>query len=301
MPSASHVPDPRLPAHPIHQVPSSDGVTIALHDLGGDGPRLLLCHPTGFLGMTWAPLAAELASVAHAWAIDFRGHGDSTSPASRDFSWAGMADDVLAVVDHLGIGDDGPGQLRGAGHSMGGAALLLAEERRPGTFGSLWLYEPIAFPRAEGTEGQPTGRHPLAAAARRRRPWFPDRESAYVNFSTKPPLDTLAAAALRAYVDHGLRDHPEDDAVELKCSPDTEARVFEGGHRHTAFDQLGKVRCPVTVAAGGDSAPPAKLAALIVEALPEGRLEPHPDLTHFGPMEDPTAMAFAARSALGLG
>jgi pimeloyl-ACP methyl ester carboxylesterase len=297
MPSASHVPDPQLQANPVHQVPSSDGVTIALHDLGGDGPPLLLCHPTGFLGMTWAPLAAELASVAHAWALDFRGHGDSTSPASRDFSWAGMADDVLAVVDHLGLGDVGHGQLRGVGHSMGGAALLLAEERRLGTFASLWLYEPIVFPPAEGA---PTSHNPLVAAALRRRPWFPDRESAYANFWTKPPLDTLAPAALRAYVDHGLRDHPEDDAVELKCSPDTEARVFEGGHGHTGFDELGEIRCPVTVAVGGDGAPPAHVAPLVAEALPEGRLERHPDLTHFGPMEDPAGMAAAVRAALDL-
>ena len=55
---------------PVRQIPSSGGVTVALHDLGGDGPPVLLCHPTGFLGMTWAPLAAELADVAHCWALD---------------------------------------------------------------------------------------------------------------------------------------------------------------------------------------------------------------------------------------
>ena len=279
---------------PVRQVPSTDGVSLALHDLGGDGPALLLCHPTGFLGMTWAPLATALADVAHCWALDFRGHGDSTSPASLDFSWTGMCDDVLAVVDDLGLTD-----VRAAGHSMGGAALVMAEQRRPGTFAGLWLYEPIIFPPAEG--GGPTGGNPLAAGARRRRPWFPDREAAYANFSAKPPLNVLAPEALRAYVDHGLRARSDDDAVELKCSPDVEARVFEGSLGHQTFSRLPEVRCPVTVAISGDPVGPAQAAPLIADALPAGRLERHPQLTHFGPMEDPDGMAAAVRAALAPG
>ena len=278
---------------PVRQVPSTDGVTLALHDLGGNGRPLLLCHPTGFLGMTWAPLAAGLADVAHAWALDFRGHGDSTAPASGDLSWSGMADDVLAVVDALGLTD-----VRAAGHSMGGAALVMAELRRPGTFARLWLYEPIIFPPAEG--GPPAG-NPLAEGARRRRPWFPDREAAYANFASKPPLNVLAPEALRAYVDHGLRSRPDGDAVELKCPPDVEARVFEGGAGHATFTHLGAVRCPVTVAVSGEALGPAQAAPLVAERLPAGRLERHPELTHFGPMEDPAAMAAAVRAALQLG
>lgn len=276
---------------PVRQVPSTDGVTLALHDLGGDGPPLLLCHPTGFLAMTWAPLAAALSDVAHSWALDFRGHGDSTSPASLDFAWVGMADDVLAVVDALGLAG-----VRAAGHSMGGAALLMAEQRRPGTFSRLWLYEPIVFPPVEGGGGS----NPLVEGARRRRPWFPDREAAYANFASKPPLDTLAPEALRAYVDHGLRDRPDDDAVELKCTPDTEARVFAGGATHPTFAHLDEVRCPVTVAVSGDRAGPAQIAPRIADALPSGRLERHPTLTHFGPMEDPERMAAAVSAALDL-
>ena len=281
------VPPPALP------VPSTDGVTLALHDLGGDGPPVLMCHPTGFLGMTWAPMASEMAAVAHCWAVDFRGHGESTSPASGDFSWVGMADDVLSVVDALGLGG-----VRGVGHSMGGAALLLAEQMRPGTFRALWVFEPIVYPPVEGGAGRP---NPLAEAARRRRPWFSDREAAYANFASKPPLSTLAPAALRAYVDFGLRQTGDGDAVELACAPETEAAVFDNGHGHPTFARLGEVGCPVVVAASGEVAGPAQLAAVIADALPRGTLERHPELSHFGPMEDPAAMAAAARAALDLG
>ena len=285
---------------PARRVPSTDGVTVALHDLGGAGPPVLFCHPTGFLGLTWQPLAAALAGVAHAWALDFRGHGDATSPASGDFSWVGMADDVLAVVDDLRAAGRPVDGLRAAGHSMGGAALLMAEQRRPGTFGRLWLFEPIVLPPvADGPS--PVRSNPLAEAAARRRPWFPDREAAYANFSAKPPLSVLAPEALRAYVDHGLREVPGDGAVELKCAPDVEARVFRGSSGHATFDRLDQVRCPVTVAVGGDADGPARLAPLMVERLPQGRLEVHTELSHFGPMEDPAGMALAVRAALDLG
>jgi pimeloyl-ACP methyl ester carboxylesterase len=277
---------------PIHHVPSTDGVTLALIDLGGDGPPALFCHPTGFHGMIWAPVAAELSGLAHSWAVDFRGHGDSETPESMDFSWERMADDVLAVVDHLGLSDAGA-----VGHSMGGAALVLAEQRRPGTFAALWLYEPIVHPRGEGF---PSGRNPLADGARRRRPWFPDRETALTNFAAKPPLKTLVPEALEAYVDHGLRPVPGGDAVELKCTPEVEAVVFEEGLRQDTFAHLDEVKIPVTVAASGDSTGAARLAPLVAAALPQGRLELHAELSHFGPMEDPAGIAAAIAAALGL-
>jgi pimeloyl-ACP methyl ester carboxylesterase len=278
----------------IQQVRSTDGVTLALIDLGGDGQPLLFCHPTGFHGMIWAPLAAHLAEVAHSWAVDFRGHGDSSVPASMDFAWDRMVDDVLAVIDHLGTTD-----VKAVGHSMGGAALLAAEMRRPGTFAGLWLYEPIVFPRTKGVSAA----NPIAAAARRRRRWFPDREAAYANFAAKPPLDSLDPDALRVYVDHGLRachTADADRAVELKCPPEVEALVFENGADAGTFDRLAEVRIPVTVAASVDGGGPAKVAPLIADALPHGRLERLPQLTHFGPMEDPAGIAAAIRADLVL-
>src|SRR5690349_20798784 len=109
-------------------VTSTQGVELALHDLGGDGPPILFAHATGFCGPIWGPVAEHLADH-RGWALDFRCHGRSTRPLDDDLSWRGTGDDVLAVVDALGLVD-----LVGVGHSMGGAALLLAEQRRPGTF-----------------------------------------------------------------------------------------------------------------------------------------------------------------------
>jgi len=281
----SPVTPPTPPSEPAaHRVASSDGVSLAVHDLGGDGPPLLLCHPTGFHGLTWSPVGWHLADRFHCWALDFRGHGDSTLPASDDLSWRGMADDVLAVVELIGGGDE---PLLGVGHSMGGAALVLAEQAHPGTWAALWCYEPIVFPRPEG---RVLPGNVLAESARRRRAVFPSRDAAFANYHAKPPLNRFTSEALHAYVDHGFRSRP-DGSVELKCAPETEARIFEAGLDNGAFAGLGQVACPTTVAASGDGAPPAQMAALVSSSLGNGSLRRFPELTHFGPMEDPVTIA----------
>lgn len=275
-------------------VESTDGVTVALHDLGGTGARALFCHPTGFHGMVWAPLAAALSDVVHGWALDFRGHGDSTLPETGDIGWAGMGEDVVAVVDRLGA--EGP--LYGIGHSMGGAALVLAEATRPGTFAALWLYEPIVFPPMGAVLPRA---NPMAEGARRRKAFFTDKAAALANYAGKPPLGILHPDALAAYVEHGFRATPDGDGVVLKCVPEVEAQVYENGPSNGAFGRLAEVKCPVVVAAGGDGAPPARMAPQVAEALPDGRVEHFPQLSHFGPMEDPEAVAAAIRVDLDLG
>ena len=81
------------------RVPSTDGVELELHDLGGDGPPLLIAHATGMCAGAYRPMLPILAARFHVWALDFRAHGDSTPPASGDLAWPGMAADVIAGKD----------------------------------------------------------------------------------------------------------------------------------------------------------------------------------------------------------
>lgn len=272
------------------RIPSTDDVDLAVHDLGGEGPDLLLAHATGFHGLVWEPLAASLSGF-HRWSVDLRAHGDSRRPADRPLEWEGFADDVLAVVDGLGL--DRP---YGVGHSKGGAALALAEQRRPGTFRALYLYEPVIMP-AEMLSDGPSTDNPLSAGARRRRATFASHDEAYENFAAKPPFDALDPDALRAYVRHGFA--PTDDGgVTLKCRPEDEAEVYAMGSAHRAFLELDRIGCPVTVAVGDTSSfGPAAFAGAIAAALPQGHLEQLPHLGHFGPLEAPAEIAFSVRRA----
>lgn len=277
---------------------------MALHDLGGHGPPLLLTHATGLCGPVWRPLARHLADRYHAYAPDLRGHGESVTPVGLDFNWDGFADDVLAVVDHLrehhGVHDP----LPAVGHSKGGAALLLAEQRRPGTFAQLYCFEPVVFPPMParpagddtGASGSGGGNH-LAEGALRRRATFPSFGDAYDNFAAKQPLNVLRADALEAYVHGGFR-REDDGSVTLRCRPGDEAQVYRMGANHDAFAHLTEVAVPVTIATGRtDPFGPAAVAPAIAERLPHGRLVVFEDLGHFGPLEDPDRVADSVAAA----
>ncbi len=273
---------------------SSGGVRLAVHELSGDDSLrpLLLCHATGFHARVWDSVAAEFPDR---WCLapDFRGFGDSTAPDDGVFDWRGFADDVLAVVDHYDLHD-----VQAIGHSKGGAALLVAELARPGTFDRLVCFEPIVFPAPGPDTPTPSagGPNPMAETARKRRDRFPSFEDAIDNYAAKPPMAALHPDALDDYVRHGFR--PEGDGVVLKAAPEHEARTYEMGPRLGVFEELRGVGCPALVCGSGDGAPPAQLAPMVAEQLPRGRFRRFDDLGHFGPLEDPAGFARAVRDYL---
>ena len=263
-------------------MPSADGVAIAAYELGGEGPALLVAHATGFLGPVYGPMADGLRDRFRVVALDFRGHGASTSPANGDFGWDRMALDLLAVVEHLG-----GGPISGFGHSLGGGVSLLAERERPGTFSSLFLYEPIVFPDDLVFDGP----NRMAGPARSRRGSFPSRAEALARYASRPPLSAMRPDVLAIYVRDGFVDQP-DGSVALACSPDDEARTFEAEIK-VRTSTIAGVAAAVTVAVGHDEEGPnpARLGSAIVAALPRAELLVCPELGHLGPFEDPPAVA----------
>ena len=255
--------------------------------MGGSGPDLLVCHATGFHGLAYRPLAQSLKERFTVWALDFRGHGSSGPAPGDDYAWSGMGADVAACTETIGAE-----RLYGFGHSMGGAALLLAERSQPGTFERLFLYEPIVLPR--GFFDQP-GNNPLSKGARNRREVFGSRAEALERYSSRSPLAVMRADALAAYVEGGFVDLP-DGRVRLACSAETEARTFEasGG---MPTEEASTIGVPATVAAGTvvtTASNPGVFASAIAEALPAGRFLSFENLSHFGPLEAPGVVAAAA-------
>jgi len=248
-----------------------------------------MAHATGFHGRVWEPIAHELQRHFHCWSIDLRAHGDSTAPTNRPLEWEGFADDIIAVVDAFGLD-----QPYGVGHSKGGAALLLAEQARPGMFRSLYLFEPVVM-TPEWAQGY-APENPLAVGARRRRDTFESFDAAFDNFASKLPFSQLDRVALRLYVDHGFSQNI-DGTVTLKCRPENEAEVYARGSAHQAFLSLESVRCPVTIALGAEDAIPAIFGRPIANALPNGSVDSHPGLGHFGPLEDPSRIAVSILNA----
>lgn len=268
-------------------VPSTDGVQIAVHDLGGTGSALLVSHATGFHGRCYLPLADELAAVAHSIAFDYRGHGDTERP-DGPIDWQAYGDDALAMASWLADHNGGP--IDAFGHSMGGACLLMAAHRRPELFRRIIAFEPIVFPPEGLSEAPPDAESPMVAGARRRRSSFPSYEAAIANYASKPPLNAFTPAALDAYVRFGFAQG--DSEVHLKCTPDTEAGTFATGGLHRTWDVLPEIATEVLVLAGVvQPMQPSRIAEGVAERLPNGRYLQRDDLDHFGPMTHPAEIA----------
>lgn len=282
------------------RVPSSGGVDVVVHELRPGPPppaaTVLLSHATGFHGRVWEPVAELLGERFRCVSLDYRGHGDTVAPPAWEVDWYGYGDDATAVAQAV----RNPAGLIGVGHSMGGAALLMAALHDPGLFRALVIYEPIVLP-PEGLRPGVT-ENPLANGARRRRAVFDSFDAAIANFASKPPLNTFTPAALRAYVLGGFRLE-EDGRVHLKCTPEHEALTFEASTGQDVWDRLGEIAVPVWVLSGRPHAlEPSMVAPQIAERLARAEYVEEDDLDHFGPMTHPEriadlVLAAAARTA----
>ena len=273
-------------------VPSTDGVKIAVHDLGGTGTALLVSHATGFHGCCYEPLAHALPQ-RHCIAFDYRGHGDTERP-DGPLDWQQYGDDAEAMAAWMAACNGGP--IDAFGHSMGGACLLMAAHRRPELFRCIVAFEPIVFPPpALPVDLQHST---LVQGARRRRATFPSYAAALANFAGKPPLNAFTTESLHAYVRYGFRQG-EDGQVHLKCSPTTEADTFAGGATHDTWNHLSSITTEVFVIAGCiQPGQPAGIAAHIAARLPHATYLQRDDLDHFGPMTHPSEIAAILTGAL---
>lgn len=119
-----------------------NGVLLACEAMGpADGPPLLLLHALGEDRTSWRAVAAGLA--ADGWrtlALDLRGHGESGHPGA--YAYESMRDDVLALLDALGID-----RVTLVAHSLGTVVASLVAMDRPGAVRRLVLEEgPLPFP-----------------------------------------------------------------------------------------------------------------------------------------------------------
>lgn len=266
----------------------SAGVSIALHDFGGQGPPLVISHATGFHARTYLPLIETLRTTFTVWGVDLRAHGHSPIPESASFVWHDFAGDLLAAIDEIRVqsGLTVTTPVVGFGHSMGGTTILLAEQMRPGTIAAAWLFEPIVFP-ADVTPRNSM----MAAAARKRRAEFPSRAAVLERYSSRPPLDKLRADALAAYVNDGFQN-TEDGTVTLRCQPIHEAMTFDGAKIEAT--SLADIAAPVLIAQGESVAgqpSAADFAPGTAAALANAEHCKYDHLGHFGPLEAPERVA----------
>jgi pimeloyl-ACP methyl ester carboxylesterase len=128
--------------HP--EPPESVGVWVSgpagnlyVRDGGTGGVPVVLVHSLAGNGGQWALQLDHLRRRRRAVSLDLRGHGESDPAEDGDYSIRGLAGDVEAVVDQLGLR-----RFVLAGHSLGSAVAVDYASRHPERVAGLLLVDP---------------------------------------------------------------------------------------------------------------------------------------------------------------
>lgn len=258
--------------HEIARVQSQDGTTIA-YDIAGTGPPVVLLHGLTGNRRHWAPVTDLLGESFTCVRIDARGHGESSKAA--DYGALGMAADVQAVVNELGI--DAPAVV---GHSLGGSTAAMFALTQPAR-AIVIVDQPLRF-------GDFAARvRPLAD--RLRGDGFTDAMLEFVEILQIDPLGGPARAELDAAIRAADRDVVLGVWAQLFASTDEELDA-------AIASALPHLRAPCLSLHG--SQPEDGYAEWLTGHAPHAEVEVWEGMGHFLHLVDPPRFASRMRAFL---
>ena len=123
-------------AHQTGKVRSGD-VNIFYRKLGNRAlTPILIVHGLSYFSYDWLEVAQALGSEREVLCMDMRGFGDSEWSRERDYSVPSMAQDIVAVLDHMAWK-----RAVLVGHSMGGRSTTYVAARHPARVAGLALID----------------------------------------------------------------------------------------------------------------------------------------------------------------
>jgi len=132
----------RAPALGTDAFCQANGARLHFVDWGGQGPPLILLAGFGDTARAFDSLAPRLTAGRHVYAFTRRGFGLSDRTPGN-YAAATIAADVTAMMDALGIA-----RADLAGHSIGGAELVMVARDHPDRVGRL-VYLDAAYDRSD--------------------------------------------------------------------------------------------------------------------------------------------------------
>lgn len=242
------------------EVTSPAGRVRLRGEIEGEGPSIFLAH--GLTAHKDLVVHGSSALARNGYRVvryDARGHGASEGAKPGAYGYEELADDLDAVIEAEGGGEERPALC---GHSMGAHTIVALALREPERFAALVVIGPVS-----------TGEQPGADALER---W-----------------DRLAEGLEEGGVDGFIEAYTEEDfdpdweetlvriardRMEAHEHPSTVAAMLREVPRSlpfTGLSELGSLQLPCLVVGSrdqADSGHPLAAAEAYVEALPDARL-----------------------------
>jgi pimeloyl-ACP methyl ester carboxylesterase len=211
---------------------------------------LVLLHGGGPDHRSLVPLADRLADRHTIVLPDVRGYGRSVCADPARHTWAQYADDVTALLDHLGAADVVLG-----GTGLGTTVTLRAAVACPHRVSGAVLISVEDIEDDEGKKAETAMMDAFAAHVRTE-----GIEAAWQPFL--PMLQPLIGNLVR-------------DAIP-RCDPASIAAAAAIGHDRafTSVHELAAITAPALIIPGDDERHPAPLAESLARTLPRGHLAP---------------------------
>ena len=252
----------------------------------GEGVPLVLLHGFPLSMAMWDPIRTGLTETARVITPDLRGFGESDKPVG-DYSMASFADDVLRLIDALGLE-----KIVLGGHSMGGYVALRFAAAHAERLAGLVLVDSRA--EADPPEGRERRDAAIARIERDGGAGFLD------DF-----VPNLIAASTR---ERAPRFVAELRSVAAEVPDHVLIGCLRGMRdRPASTELLATIAVPALVIVGAEDAitPPASARAM-AELLPQATLAVIPGAGHTPPVERPLPTAeamigFLRRSFAGAG
>ena len=257
-----------------------NGTELHVEDTGGPGETILFSHGLLWNTALFAPQVAALRDRYRCVAYDHRGQGRSADDARKVIDMDLLTDDVVALIDALGLG-----RVHFCGLSMGGFVGMRLAARHPQRVRSLMLCDTSAEP--EPPESVPKYKR-MNMAARWLGPRVVMPQVMPILFGKTALADPARAADRREWQD------------QLNKNRRSIWRAVNGVlYREPVLDELPKIGAPTLVIVGDEDVAtvPAK-AQRIASGIPHARLAVIPDAGHSSTVEQPAAVNAAIRSFL---
>ena len=241
-----------------------DGVRLACHDFGGDGPSVLLLHGLAGHADEWAQTASWLTTRCRVVALDARGHGRSER-FPGDVSREAVVGDASFVVERLGLQP-----VVVVGQSVGGLTALSLAARRPGLVRGVVIVD--ASPAGGGGEVEEA----VAATAGALRNWpvsFASRSAAEAFFADRFGAG-LAAEAWTSGLEEG------EDGWRPRFDVEVMAQTLREAIAAPSWTEWESIQCPSLVVRAGNGMVEPETATKMTERLPSSRLVELPDAAH---------------------